>query len=285
MKRVRVLVVLAISIALLSVCGPVWAQKSYDDHEMKDRFYITVGGFNRTDLRTTLRLDAKSPQAGLGLGAVIGLESLFKVENSVTTVRLDGWYRFGKKHRIAWTFWQSERDGVSTYEEDEPLQIGDEILINTGDTVAINDRSSLTAVNWTYSFLNVAKYEAWLGIGLNFSSVDTTIDVNLGNVIEEAQEEAKGLIPVPTINLGGRWNFNERVRMLFFLQLFGLKFGDYEGRLNNTRLLAEWDITRNFGIGGGFERFAFEVDAEGEDFTGSLDTSYTAFSLFLKGQI
>lgn len=284
MKRVRVLIVLAISVALLSVCGPVWAQKSYDDHEMNDRFYITVGGFSRDDLRTTLRLDAKSPEAGLGLGAVIGLESLFNVDNEVTTVRLDGWYRFGKKHRIAWTYWSSSRDGLSTYEGD-PLEIGDDVVINTGDTVAISDDSRLMAVNWTYSFLNTAKYEAWLGIGLNFSGVDTAIAVNIGNVVGEAEEQAKGTIPVPTINLGGRWNFSKRVRMLLFMQMFGLQYGDYSGKLSNTRILAEWDIIKNFGIGGGFERFSFEVDAEGENFNGSLDSSYTGLTLYLKGQI
>jgi len=284
MQRVRVLLVLAICVALLFVCGPVWAQKSYDDHEMKDRFYITIGGFNRTDLRTTLRLDAKSPEAGLGLGAVIGLESLFGVESSVSTVRLDGWYRFGKKHRIAWTYWESSRDGLSTYEGDD-LEIGDDIVIANGDSIATTDDSSLIAANWTYSFLNTAKYEGWLGIGLNFSTVDTTIDVNVGNVVGQEQAQAKGTVPVPTINLGGRWNFSKRVRMLVFMQMFGLKYGDYSGKLNNTRILAEWDIIRNFGIGGGFERFAFEVDAESENFNGSLDTSYTAFTLYLKGQI
>ena len=284
MQRVRVLLVLAICVALLFVCGPVWAQKSYDDHEMKDRFYITIGGFNRTDLRTTLRLDAKSPEAGLGLGAVIGLESLFGVESSVSTVRLDGWYRFGKKHRIAWTYWESSRDGLSTYEGDD-LEIGDDIVIANGDSIAITDDSSLIAANWTYSFLNTAKYEGWLGIGLNFSTVDTTIDVNVGNVVGQEQAQAKGTVPVPTINLGGRWNFSKRVRMLVFMQMFGLQYGDYSGKLNNTRILAEWDIIRNFGIGGGFERFAFEVDAESENFNGSLDTSYTAFTLYLKGQI
>jgi hypothetical protein len=261
----------------------VWAQKSYDDHELTDRFYITIGGFNRSDLRTTLRLDAKSPQAGLGLGAVVGLESLFKVDDEVSTVRLDGWYRFGKKHRIAWTYWSTSRDGVSTY-EGETIEIGD-TLIQDGDNIAVDDDSRLLAVNWTYSFLNTAKYEAWLGIGLNFSGLDTKIDVNVGGNNQEFEEEAKGTVPVPTINLGGRWNFSKRVRMLMFLQMFGLKYGDYEGRLNNTRILAEWDITKHFGIGGGFERFAFELDAESENFTGALDTSYTGLTIYLKGQI
>ena len=87
------------------------------------------------------------------------------------------------------------------------------------------------------------------------------------------------------IQYHGRWNFSKRVRMILISQLFGLKYGDYSGKLNNTRILAEWNITKHFGIGGGFERFAFEVDAENENFRGSLDTSYSALSFYLKGQI
>ena len=48
--------------------------------------------------------------------------------------------------------------------------------------------------------------------------------------------------------------------------------------------MAEFNITRRFGIGGGFERFKFEVDAEGDDFVGQFDVSYTGLSLYLKGQ-
>ena len=282
MRCLRVLLVVAISVAILSFSGPTWAQKSYDDHEMKDRFYITIGGFNQTDLRTTLRLDAKTPQ-GIGAGAVIALESLFNVENEVTTVRLDGWYRFSKKNRISWTYWATTRDGVSTY-EGEPIDFGD-ITINTGDSIKTEDNSRLVAVNWSYSFLNTEKYEGWVGAGLNFTSVDYQIDVNFEDIVLQRQEEAKGTVPVPTINFGGRWNFSKRVRMILISQLFGLKYGDYSGKLNNTRILAEWDITKHFGIGGGFERFAFEVDAENDNFRGSLDTSYSALSLYLKGQI
>jgi hypothetical protein len=283
MNRKRVLLIVAISIALLAVSAPVWAQKSYDDHEATDRFYITIGGFNRTDLRTTLRLDAKTPQAGIGLGTVIALESLFNVESQVSTVRLDGWYRFGKKNRIAWTYWASTREGLSTY-DGETIEIGD-ITIEDGDNVQTKDDSRLIALNWSYSFLNTRKYEAWLGAGLNFTSIDYAIDVNIGDQALQDQEEAKGTVPVPTLSFGGRWNFSKRTRMILIQQVFGLKYGDYSGKLNNTRMLAEWDATKHFGFGGGFERFAFQVDAEGENFRGSLDTSYTGLILYLKGQI
>jgi len=158
------------------------------------------------------------------------------------------------------------------------------VVIDPGDSVATEDKSQLIAVNWSYSFVNTSKYEAWLGAGLNFQKIDKTIDINVGGGSNQLQEDAKGTVPIPTFNFGGRWNFSKRWRMLVMQQMFGIKVGDFSGKLNNTRLLAEYGITSNFGIGGGFERFNFEVDAEGDDFAGQLDTSYSAFTLYLKGQ-
>jgi hypothetical protein len=283
--RPTTLLAAVLAATMLVGAGPIWAQDRYDDHELTDRFYITAGGFSQTDLRTTIRLDAKSQSGGITVGTIIGLESLFDLDDQVTTGRLDGWYRFGKKHRIDWTYWRTDREGVSTYNGEQPIEIGDDHVILPGDSVVTDDKSQLIAASWSYSFLNTKKYELWLGAGLNFQRTDMTIDVNLGDVTAEFREEAKGTIPVPTLNFGLRWNFGPRWRMLVMQQLFGLDIGDYSGKLENTRLLAEFDITSHFGIGGGFERFNFEVNAESDEFLGELDSSYSAFTLFLKGQI
>ena len=262
--------------------GVTWAQENYDDHELTDRFYITLGGYSQDDLRTSLRIDALAGGVG-GAGAVILLESLFAVDDQVTTGRLDGWYRFNKKHRIGWTYWRTNRSGVSTYGGDEPIQIGDQI-INPGDSITTVMKSELIAAEWTRSFINKKKYEAWLGVGLNFQTIDTVIDVDVGGG-GQFQESVKATVPIPTLNFGGRYNFGERWRMLLTSRLFGLKIGDFSGRLANTRVLAEFDITKHFGFGGGLERFNFEVNAASTDFHGQMDTSYSAFTLYLKGQV
>lgn len=269
-------------LAIFAGSGAAWAQNRYDDSEMEDRFYITLGGFAQTDIRTTLRLDAKSSDDRIAAGALIGLESLFDVDDKVTTVRLDGWYRFTKRHRISWTYWGSKREGLSTYNGD-PIDIGN-VTINDNDSIATEDKSRLMAVNWSYSFVNTSKYEAWLGTGLNFQTIDYQIDVNVGGSQTTNQESAAGTVPIPTINFGGRYNFGKRWRLLVMQQLFGLKIGDFSGKLNNTRFLAEVNITPKFGLGGGFERFNFEINAESDDFLGELDKSYTALTLYLKGQ-
>jgi len=282
----RILLTIVLFALICAGSGSVWAQNRYDDHEMEDRFYITLGAFAQTEMRTTIRIDAKTPGGAIAAGTVVGLESLFDVDDKLATVRLDGWYRFTKRHRIAWTYWATKREGLSTYNGGESIEIG-EIVIDPGARISSEDKSQLIAFNWSYSFINTSKYEAWLGTGLNFRTVDTTIDVVLtpGGTPSQAQESAAATVPIPTINFGGRYNFGKRWRMLLMQQLFGIKIGDFSGKLSNTRLLAEVNITKKFGLGGGFERFNFQVEAEGDDFAGELDTSYTAFTLYLKGQL
>jgi len=275
----------ALCVVLCAVCGAVTrAQDRYDDHELTDRFYITMGGFQQRDVTTTLQINAKTPQGGIAAGAVVIIENLFSVDNEASTGRIDGWYRLGKKSRINWTYWDTDRSGLSVYTNDESIDIG-EITISQGDFVAVDTESRLLAASYTFSFLNTTKFEAWIGGGLNIQGVKTSIVVDVGGGgVETLEERVKGTIPIPIFKLGGRWNFGKKVRMLVTQDLFGIKIGDYSGKLGNTRLFAEFDITKNFGIGGGFERFRLEVEAENVDFLGRLDRSFTGLSLYLKGQ-
>ena len=55
-RRVR----LALCLAFCAVASPAWAQGLFDDHELEDRFYVTIGGFSRDDIRTTMQVNAKS---------------------------------------------------------------------------------------------------------------------------------------------------------------------------------------------------------------------------------
>lgn len=285
MTRVKLPWLIAGCLVLGAAIAPARAQKLYDDHEMKDRFYVTIGGFSQDDIRTTLRVDARTPAGGLAAGAVVAVESLFSVDDQVSTGRLDGWYRLNRKSRLSWTYWKTSRDGRSVYDRDEDITIG-EIVISEGDSVAVDSDSTLFAIGYSYSFVNLAKFEAWLGGGFNVQRADVGVVVDVGGqAIETLKEDAKATVPIPTINFGMRYNFSERLRALIQQQLFGLRVGDYSGRLNNTRLLAEYALTRHFGIGGGIERYNLEIDVETDDFLGSLDNSYTGLSIYLKGQL
>ena len=282
MTKARVLS-LAFCLVACASASATWAQQLYDDRELDDRFYITIGGFSRDDIRTTMQVNAKSESGAVSAGAIIALESLFNVDEEVQTGRIDGWYRFNRKSRINFTAWTTDRDGEAVYEGEDPITIRN-TTITTGDSIVTEDKTTFFAASYSFSFVNLEKFEAWFGGGLNTQKVNTKMTLGLQDEVQTFEEDAKATIPIPTLNFGMRYNFTKRCRILLFQDLFGLRIGDYSGKLNNTRLLAEYNFVQHFGVGGGFERRNIQADADGDDFSGSLDTSYTGLTLFLKGQ-
>jgi len=70
------------SILALSICSlpHVAAQARYDDHEMRDRIFVSFGGLSTQDMQSQLRIDPK----GVGIGTIVDLE------DSVAVVDCDG---------------------------------------------------------------------------------------------------------------------------------------------------------------------------------------------------
>ena len=91
---------------------------------------------------------------------------------------------------------------------------------------------TLFAFNYSYSFVHLQRFEAWLGAGLNTQALETSVLVDVGGGgAQRFEEEAKATVPIPTFNFGMRYDFSRRLRMLATQELFGLQVGDYSGSI------------------------------------------------------
>ena len=75
-----------------------FADDRYDDLPPTEKFKIRIGGFLIDSFDTTARFDS----ARFPVGSLIDLEDNFDVDSSETVLRIDGFYRFNKRHRIDW---------------------------------------------------------------------------------------------------------------------------------------------------------------------------------------
>ena len=100
-------------IAILTVGLVNWscafADDRYDEHPPAERFQIRIGGFFIDRFDTTVRFDSRQ----YPIGTLIDLEDNFNVDSSENVLRIDGFYRFNKRHRMDWTYYRSRRDGSS----------------------------------------------------------------------------------------------------------------------------------------------------------------------------
>jgi hypothetical protein len=274
--------------ALLLLClvpaPPLSAQDRYDGKEPAERLQIRIGAFVIAEFDTTVRFDSKT----LPVGTVLDLEDGLDVTSSQTVARLDGSYRFSPKHRIDWTYFSSRRSGDATATQD--IEIGDPSDPDGSETIPVGADIQTTwdfdllQVGYAWSFLNTRRYEWYLGGGLNIRRLDGEISYTAddGSSVQQGSVDAKGTLPLPTVSIGGRWNFNDKWQSQFTYQVFFLKIGDYEGSQQEVLLRFEHNTFKHVGFGAGLNGINLNLSAENDKFFGELDSRILGLLAYVK---
>ena len=271
------------SILSLSICPlpHVAAQARYDDHEMRDRIFVSFGGLSTQDMQSQLRIDPK----GVGIGTIVDLEDDFDLPKSVSVLRLDGYFRLSKAHRIEWTYFALERDGSATL-VDRDVQIGD-VVFPIQYRVASDWKFSVIKASYSYSFINTAKYEFYLGGGLNIRNISfdfTGVGSVLGTTDTRVFDD-NGKLPLPTLTVGMQYNVSDKLSIRFRTESFFIEINDTSGRWQDTYALVDYRIGDRVGIGGGVN--VFNIDLEGglrDNYRAQTESSYTAFLLYVSAR-
>ncbi len=225
--------------------------------DLPDKFKIQFGSFFVTDIDTTVSL-AKTGGA-VEAGARIDFEDQLGLDDSEAVGRIDGYYRFGKKSRVDFSYWKIDRD--TTHVIAEPISIGD-ISINVNQTVRTQFDSETLKAAYGWSFYNVPKAELGLLAGLHLTTIDLEVTDLTGGA---GSEQADSPIPLPVVGFYLRYNISQRWRFLVNTQFFALDFEDFEGSLTDLRVNVEHHTFKNAGFGFGFNRISFDLEAEDRD--------------------
>jgi hypothetical protein len=275
------------SVAMLIVLGTsppsVLAQERYDDEPPPERFVIRIGGFLVDTFDTTFRLDSQQ----VPIGTVINLEDSLNVDSSENVLRIDGGYNFNKKSRFNFGWFATRRDGITTVKEDIKIgdpDTGEEIVIEAGASLDSRWDFDIFDVTYTWSFVNTWRYELYIGGGLNIRAlrIDLEGDFDVNDKTADKEVNVSAPIPLPVGVFGGRYNFSRNWRAELKYQWFRIELGNFKGTLSDTVLRIENATFKNVGFGFGLNSFDLNIEAEGSDFRGSLDSNYGGFLVYVK---
>jgi two-component sensor histidine kinase len=161
----------ALALSLVSYSYAVEDDR-YDDHPPAERFKIRIGGFLIDRFDTTARFDSTQ----YPIGTLIDVEEDFNVGANETVLRIDGFYRFNKRHRLNWTYYRSRRNGTSVAEKEYVIGDPDDpeggFIIPKDSRVTTQWNYDLLKVGYAWSFLNKRRYEMFIGAGLNIRNLD-----------------------------------------------------------------------------------------------------------------
>jgi hypothetical protein len=242
---------------------------------LEDTFHVEVGTFIvNTD--TTLRLDGEAGEQG----TQIDWEKDFG-EGDTTRFRMDGYWRFGERHKLRALVFSSSRGGTRTFDED--IEWGGETFPASA-AIEGKFKFSIYELAYEYAFMRRDSYELSASIGIHYTDYEASLaaTVSGGGATADRHIEKKGSVgaPLPVIGLRGTWLLSRTFSIDASGQFFSLTYGDIDGNLQDYRVVLNWQPKTWGGLGVGYDHFSVNVDVDGNHFRGKMKWAYHGPMIF-----
>ena len=246
-----------------------------------DRFKINLGAYFPA-ISTTL-------QVNIG-DTPIDLEETLNLGEDETVLRLDGYWRFAQRHRLGFGYYRLERD-ASTYLSAD-LDIGEGDSWPAEALIATSLDLDFYSLDYRYSFYQGEKWEIAGLIGAYWVGAETTIALaaQIGDCPDGADCLVAGDLyegdsfdgPLPLIGLSFDYYITPKWLMTLKGGYFQLTYNDYKGSIANLGASVEYQFTKTFGLGLGYDGFKLTLEAEDANSQAfaSLDYKYHGFQLY-----
>ena len=254
-------------VLVFSILPQVYAGEDREGEEAglasAQKFYIGIGGiFLHFDTEAAIHSET------LGRGTRINLEDDLGFDESQVDVRVEGFYRFGKKHRLGFGYLFSDREGFKTLER--TLQIGDDIY-GIGTDLESNFRNQVIKVAYHYSFLNKPNLD--IGFLAGLSVFDLKLEANAqgaGDISgatgdDPIKEVEEFIFPVPVFGLHLNYRISPKWVLLTNVEYFKISYDDWEGSLVDWKAVLHYRASLHWGIIAGFALVDINYDEDDLD--------------------
>jgi hypothetical protein len=196
-------------------------------------------------------------------------------DDDLTRFRVDGQWRFGERHKARFLWFNSSRSESTTLDRD--IDWGDETFPLDANVRGQFD-FDIYELAYEYSFLKRETYELNGSFGLHYTDLSFSLSAKAstsgGTLEADIEEDASVGAPLPVIGLRGLWQLPYHFWIDAQAQFFYLSIDEYDGNLQDYKVMVTWQPRKWFGLGLGYNHFAIDVDVDADRFDGSLDWTY-----------
>jgi hypothetical protein len=212
------------------------------------------------------------------LGIAIDVTKDLGLTDSATVPRAMFSYRFTKHSQLDFDWFSIKREGGKRLER--TIDFGrQEFEIGIG-VEAFTDISIYKGV-YTWLFHDDAKVTLGLSAGINVVDFDFGIDAGPVRFGDEGFSERAGITaPLPVF--GGRliYRVSPKFKVLFTADVLMVKYGDYSGTYQDVYALAEFKLSKRFGIGAGLNVLGLDLTVDGDERLGRFQNTLTGVMIF-----
>jgi hypothetical protein len=236
---------------------------------LTDSFQLALGGY-LVDSSPEVSLNGETTNGDkVDFGEAVG-------GGDSSRVRLDGHWRFGDSGRHKMRFFAFNVSRSNQWTVDRDINFGDNTYPVDAKVTAKFD-FTIVELAYEYAFLKRDNYEVSGSFGLHYAGFDASLDAKTKNnpqLSTELNNKASVDAPLPVFGLRGMWALPHNFWIDAQGQYFALSIDNFDGDIQDYRLLVTWQPKTWLGVGVGYNLFKIGVDVTKKDFTGSLDWQY-----------
>jgi hypothetical protein len=243
-----------------------------------DKFKVSLGGFFPA-IDSQLKIDSKQ----FGQGPEVDIESDLGFNEDVNLGRIEGYWRFAKKHRLYVGYYGFDRDALKTL--DAEIEWDDKVFVVGAELYSDWEIDFLYA-KYGYSFFQGDKWELSGSLGLYY--LDTALTVRgsarleggEGEVSAGVTDEASLDLPIPLFGLTAEYYITPKWRVIANVSYFTISFDEWDGSLFDFSANLEYLFHKNFGIGAGYLYFDADVERDRDRRVSHLDYEYQGVQIY-----
>jgi len=257
---------------VVAVLGGVLGVAQADERNPLSTRFIVDAGWFFVSTDTRLRVNGETSDT---VGSDVNFDDTFGV-GDIDRFRGEVAWRFADRHVVRAMYFQNNRSGTRTLDEDVTFR-GETFPLNASVTAV--SELSIAQLSYDYAFLHKPTYEVAAGIGIHYIDMAFKLSGEItapgGTITGTRQASATTGAPLPVVGLRALWRFAPRWYLTGQAQYFHLDFDPYEGSLIDLKASLVWQFTDHVGAGVAYNDFAFRVDVDNESrFNGQLRWDY-----------
>ena len=233
----------------------------------QDKWKFELGGYFPST-NTQLQVN------GIDIGDDIDIEDTLGFSDSDAIFRLDGYWRFFKKHRLGFGYYQFNRDASVVLGED--IEIGD-IIFGADSQVSSELNLGFYTIDYMYSFFQGEKWEISGILGAHWVDFEFSVAGYLvvnNEPVLDAYESTDFNGPLPHLGLAFEYYITPKWLVIAKGSYFQLDINDIDGKLTNLGAKLEYQFTKAFGLGLGYDYFRIDVTATDNELSTDIVYNY-----------
>lgn len=240
--------------------------------KIPDRFRIALGGFAVVRYDSLMSLT----EPNLGSGISISPEDTLGLSTEQVVLRLEGYYRFTKKHAMTYSWYKITSDGSKILEEEfEWLDDnGDTITIPAGAKADTTLSYDIFKLGYLWSFHHTDKVEMAAGVGLHM----TRIEIGLRTESTTSGVDARDVdttLPLPVFSYAIVYHVTPKFAWHLKQEFFALQFDKWDGNYTDSTLGIEYRFLENVGLGIALSSNSLKVTEKEDDYKFQYDNRIT----------